>query len=277
MISGLRRHGPAFVSAVLASALTAAAPAIAHGVHAKFAHNADKVDNLHAVGSSSTAAERKGKLVATDPTTGRLPNNIIGTAPNADMLDGFDALDFLGVNSKAADANLLDGQNSTAFLGVNGKAADADQLDGLNSTAFGNFGAASGVAFADNCDTPNTWNECGTTTIGVPPGKTYRVLITTGGSFFESSVAENRVKFCASARLQTAAAGASCGPYERGMIVKQGHMVPASVTRVVSLGPGNWVLSMGVNPTDQFDFHGTFDKANIWTHALVVDEAASIY
>jgi hypothetical protein len=35
------------------------------------------VDCKNAVGAASTGANRKGKLVATSPTTGRLPNNII--------------------------------------------------------------------------------------------------------------------------------------------------------------------------------------------------------
>ena len=74
---------------MVTAALTAAAPAIAHGVqHALFAHNSDKVDGKHAVASSASTANRKGKLVATSPTTGRLPNNIIATAPNAAKLQG---------------------------------------------------------------------------------------------------------------------------------------------------------------------------------------------
>jgi hypothetical protein len=93
-----------------------AGPAIAHGVnHALFAHNADKVDNKHAVGAGATLDARKGKLVATSPTTGYLPDNII---------------------QKAGDAEKLDGVDSSGFLSATGKAADADKLDGLNSTAF---------------------------------------------------------------------------------------------------------------------------------------------
>ncbi|MGH3011514.1 MAG: hypothetical protein ACRDMY_06710 [Gaiellaceae bacterium] len=49
-------------------------PAVAHGVrHALFAHSADKVDGKHAVASSASVANRRGKLVATSGTTGRLP------------------------------------------------------------------------------------------------------------------------------------------------------------------------------------------------------------
>lgn len=79
---------PTVLVAMVTAAITAGAPAIAHGVHAAFAHNADKVDGKHAVGSGATTASRKGKLVATSPATGRLPNNIIATAPNAAKLQG---------------------------------------------------------------------------------------------------------------------------------------------------------------------------------------------
>lgn len=70
---------------VLAAAL--AAPAIGHGVHAAFAHNADKVDNKHAVGAGASKSARAGKLVATNGT-GRLPNDIIAMAPNSKKLGG---------------------------------------------------------------------------------------------------------------------------------------------------------------------------------------------
>jgi hypothetical protein len=92
----LRDNVKIVVIAMVTAMVTAGAPAVAHGVqHALFAHNADKVDGKHAVGSGASVNSRKGKLVATSPTTGRLPNNII---------------------AKAADANKLDGADSTAFL-----------------------------------------------------------------------------------------------------------------------------------------------------------------
>jgi hypothetical protein len=93
-----------------------AGPAIAHGVnHALFAHNADKVDNKHAVGAGATLDARKGKLVATSPTTGYLPDNIIQKAGDAEKLDGVDSSGFLSVTGKAADADTLDGIDSTQF------------------------------------------------------------------------------------------------------------------------------------------------------------------
>ncbi len=95
------------------------APAIGHGVHAQFAHNADKVDGKHAVGAGASTNQRKGKLVATSGTSGRLPNNIIAKAPDADTLDGVDSTGFLRTTAKAADAETLDGKDSTQ-IGVNG-------------------------------------------------------------------------------------------------------------------------------------------------------------
>jgi hypothetical protein len=92
----LRKHLPTVIIAVVASAVTAGAPAIAHGVqHALFAHNSDKVDGKHAVGAGATVNKRKGKLVATKATTGRLPNNIIAKAPDANKLDGINSSGFL--------------------------------------------------------------------------------------------------------------------------------------------------------------------------------------
>lgn len=45
------------------------------------AKNADKVDGKHAVSAGATVAQRKGKLVATNPKTGRLPHNIVAISP----------------------------------------------------------------------------------------------------------------------------------------------------------------------------------------------------
>jgi len=50
--------------------------------------NADKVDGFDAVGYGASISARKGKLVATSKSTGRLPNNIIATAPDSAKLGG---------------------------------------------------------------------------------------------------------------------------------------------------------------------------------------------
>ncbi len=56
--------------------------------------NADKVDGFHAVKSGASVTARKGKLVATNKTTGKLPNNIIATAPDSAKLGGKTAADW---------------------------------------------------------------------------------------------------------------------------------------------------------------------------------------
>jgi hypothetical protein len=79
--------------AALTAAVIAVAPAAA-GAIVDFARNADKVDGKHAVSATAPKRARAGKLVATSPSTGRLPNGIIAKAPNADRLDGKDSSQF---------------------------------------------------------------------------------------------------------------------------------------------------------------------------------------
>jgi hypothetical protein len=96
VLKRLRDHLTTVVVAVVTAGVTAAAPAIAHGIrHARFSHLADKVDGFHAVDGDTGIEGRKGKLVATSPSTGLLPNDIIASAPNADRLDGKDSSSFL--------------------------------------------------------------------------------------------------------------------------------------------------------------------------------------
>jgi len=72
----LREHGKTMVVAMITAAVTASAPTIAATV-ADYAKNADKVDGKHAVGAGASVENRKGKLVATRGTTGKLPTNIL--------------------------------------------------------------------------------------------------------------------------------------------------------------------------------------------------------
>ena len=112
MLKGLGREARTVVISVIASTLVVGVPATA----AVIATNSDKVDGLHAVGAGAGPNVRKGKLVATHRATGRLPNNIIAKAPDANRLDRLDSTAFLRRTGKAADANLLDGVNSSGFL-----------------------------------------------------------------------------------------------------------------------------------------------------------------
>lgn len=99
-------------------------PAIARAI----VPNADKVDGKHAVGSGATVAARKGKLVATSPTTGRLPNNIIAKALDADKLDGIDS----GTFATDAEVNDLRSELSTAgTVNLPGNPVDWTKLKGV--------------------------------------------------------------------------------------------------------------------------------------------------
>lgn len=90
-------HGNRLAVLMSAAALVIAVAATGGPVVAAAfdAHNADKVDGRHAVGFGAPLAKRKGKLVATSPQTGKLPNTIIAKAPNADRLDGKDSSVYL--------------------------------------------------------------------------------------------------------------------------------------------------------------------------------------
>ena len=117
MPSFLRRQASTAIAVLLTAGVTAGGPALAHGVrHALFAHDAGKVDGVSAVKFTGKALKRRGKVVATSPRSGRLPNNIIKRAPNSDLLDGLDSLAFLKVGDTAANADLLDGKTSDEFV-----------------------------------------------------------------------------------------------------------------------------------------------------------------
>lgn len=69
-------------AAFLVVAVTIGGPAVAAFV------NADQVDGKDAVSAGATVQQRRGDLVATNATTGRLPNNIIVQAPDSARLGG---------------------------------------------------------------------------------------------------------------------------------------------------------------------------------------------
>lgn len=85
MRARLGRHTTTILVAMVTAAITAGGPLLAAQVYD--AENAHQVDGRHAVGAASTAAERAGKLVATDGS-GRLPNSIIERAPDSARVGG---------------------------------------------------------------------------------------------------------------------------------------------------------------------------------------------
>lgn len=111
-MSFAKRHLETIIVSMITAAITAGAPALAAMVFD--AKNADKVDGKHAVSASSSSAKRKGKLVATSPTSGRLPNNIISKAPDSSKLGGVAAAEYLR-SSDAVDAATLEGKAASDF------------------------------------------------------------------------------------------------------------------------------------------------------------------
>ncbi len=104
---------------VVALLLTFAGGATAKVTYdARNARNADKVDGRHAVPSSASVAGRRGKLVATSRKTGRLPDNIIGTAPKAKSsaaLGGVPAAAFKRLTFPVTSAG-VNGTGATVFV-----------------------------------------------------------------------------------------------------------------------------------------------------------------
>ena len=109
---------------MVTAAVTAGGPAIAATI-ADFAKDAHKVDGLHAVAADASAAQRAGKLVATDGD-GRLPKGAMSMAPNAQKLDGRDSSYFATAAALAESTGSLnslegrpctsDGQTGTTTL-----------------------------------------------------------------------------------------------------------------------------------------------------------------
>jgi hypothetical protein len=81
----IRRFAPYVVTGVLVWTAAAVGPSIASAAYD--AVNARKVDGLSAVKAGATVKHRAGKLVAANKH-GRLPNDIIKTAPDATRLGG---------------------------------------------------------------------------------------------------------------------------------------------------------------------------------------------
>lgn len=102
MLKGLGRDVRTAVISVIATSVVIGAPATA----AVMSANSDRVDGKHAVGAATAVDARKGKLVATNRTNGRLPNNIIAKAPNADLLDGLDSTDLMGAQGPRGPAGV---------------------------------------------------------------------------------------------------------------------------------------------------------------------------
>ena len=156
---------------------------------------ADKVDGKHAVGFHTSPRKRAGKLVATATGSGRLPNNIIVKAPDANHLDGKDssyfmpksaASSFLPVAGKAADSDLLDGKDSSQFLSTSTLTGGYSSIPvGSLSTVFGNGQTAPSLGFSCSAVASSVKVSWPTSTTGLSPvftsGSASGLITTLGG------------------------------------------------------------------------------------------------
>jgi hypothetical protein len=138
---------------VAVTALTVAvitcAPAVAGSV-VRFARNADKVDGKHAVSAGASVAKRKGKLVATSSVTGRLPNDIIAKARDAEKLDGLDSGSFALSDFLKSPGQINQSVNPVDWTKLAGVPADlADGADDYGPRAWAHV-ASNGVMVADD-------------------------------------------------------------------------------------------------------------------------------
>lgn len=112
------------------------APAIAETVQkALFAENSDKVDGRHAVGAGASAENRAGKLVATD-NQGRLPNNIIKKAPDANKLDGRDFTEFVDASGTSQFTEMSPDWNTNDDISQNEDATFVNFTPNETGTGF---------------------------------------------------------------------------------------------------------------------------------------------
>lgn len=115
-----------FVVLLLAMLLVGmATPSVAGSVVAR-ARNADKVDHLSAVKATASVKKRRGKLVATDKTTGLLPNDLIAKAPDAESVDGLDSTAFVQgasvrhLEAKCVGLGFLPEASTTTYAAIAG-------------------------------------------------------------------------------------------------------------------------------------------------------------
>lgn len=140
--------------------------------------------------------------------------------------------------------------NSTTKVGN----LNADLLDGKDSSAFG-IETVHNWGYADECDTPNTFNECAPIEVTVPAGKTY--LVSVWSSFTASGGSSNQdVTFCSARRNLPGQTTPSCitpfGVQNEVTIEANQLGAAASSGETLPLSEGTYQFSTAINPTAQF-------------------------
>src|ERR671922_2693488 len=132
----MRGHWQAILVATITALVVSGAPAVGSAM-VEFARNSGKVDGFNAVRAGARRAARKGVLVATSPKSGRLPNNIIATAPNASKLDGKDSTRFATKAALSARGTINDQTNPVHWSRLKGVPTEfADQRDAIGPFAW---------------------------------------------------------------------------------------------------------------------------------------------
>jgi hypothetical protein len=132
----MRGHWQAILVATITALVVSGAPAVGSAM-VEFARNAGKVDGFNAVKAGARRAARKGVLVATSPKSGRLPNNIIATAPNASKLDGKDSTRFATKAALSARGTINGANNPVSWGRLKSvPGAFADGTDAIGPRAF---------------------------------------------------------------------------------------------------------------------------------------------
>jgi hypothetical protein len=160
---------------------------------------------------------------------------------------------------------------------------NADLVDGKHANQLGERQIQGFNQLSDVCNGDElapSWAECSIINITVPANKSYTVHISSEGSFFENTVAENDVTICASARLSTAAAGSDCTDNNsRGLQVNTGEKEIGAQENLINLDGGasgtSYVLSTAVQATDPLDFEQP-DNARTQTTVRITDASGSV-
>jgi hypothetical protein len=156
----------AAVTASLTTGLVMAAPAVG-GAVAAIVRNSHMVDGRHAVGAGASVKARKGKLVATSPKTGKLPSNIIATAPNARRLGGKGAATYARKAALRSPGTINSASNPVAWSKLRGVPAELmDGDDAIGPRAFAHVDDAGHVSLS----WPGDWDDENVTHPASEPG-----------------------------------------------------------------------------------------------------------
>lgn len=136
-----------------------------------------------------------------------------------------------------------------------GSNLNADQLDGKNSSAFG-IRTDHAQIHADNCDTPDIWNECAPVTVTVPEGKNYIVSVWSSFSAKDGGGpgASQLLQYCSAGKGPSISTTNPCiTPFGiNNSVHLHDYLIAASSSgETVSLAPGTYTFFTALRPPDR--------------------------